>query len=119
MKQIGKVGDSIVFTGKELLLEIETGPPCQIAADLEVFSLAMTVHIRCHHAFGWHGVMRAAGRMNMVVARPPSHLGRVNPALELELGRLCCAFYVEFHLLCQILRPARKLEVVLACRQLY
>src|SRR6266851_7200820 len=66
-------------------LVIPTGPPTQAAADVQVLAENMAHHVLGSHALGRAFVVRAAGSMNMVIARPPAALGRVDPALEGEL----------------------------------
>jgi hypothetical protein len=55
-------------------LKIETRSPGEIAANFQIFTLAMPVHVGGQDPFGWLGIMGAAGGMDMVVTRPPAEL---------------------------------------------
>ena len=83
-KQVGILGDLVVLSSEKLFLIIEAGAPGEIRADLEVFALAMARHVGRVDAFGGVGVMRATGGVNMMIAGPPAHGGRIDPALDLE-----------------------------------
>src|SRR5262249_14708505 len=73
---------------EELLLIVEAGAPREIRADLEVFALAVARHVRCVHAHGRYRVVRAAGCVDVMIAAPPTQLGRIDPALYLKAQRV-------------------------------
>ena len=88
-QQIGKLGDQVILAGEKLLLIVETRSPGQVRADLEILAEAVSHHVRRVDALGGVGVMGAPGGVNVVVARPPAHQCRIDPALHLELlGRV-------------------------------
>ena len=48
----------------------------------------MPHHVRRMNALGRLHVVRAAGRVNVMIARPPAELRRIDPALDLKARRL-------------------------------
>src|SRR5437016_77171 len=78
----------------------------------------MTHHVRRGHAFGGFGVMRATGGVNVMIARPPAALGRINPAFHLEGRGRGMAFYNERPFLDDGFRSARKFHRILSGGQL-
>ena len=87
-EQIGELGDNIVFAGEELFLIVETRPPSKVGTDLEVLAEAVAHHVRCVDAFGGIFIVGTTGGVDVVIARPPAHQGRIDPALYLK--RLRC-----------------------------
>src|SRR5438874_5521296 len=69
---------------EELTLEVVTGSPGQIAADVEAFSLDMEEHIAGEHSFRRVGVMSTPGGMNVMIATVETVAGGVDPALQLH-----------------------------------
>ena len=76
-QQVRVLRDLVHLSAKKLLLKIETWSPGQIAAHFQILALAMPVHVARQHAFGRRRVMRAPGRMDMMVTRPPAKLRRL------------------------------------------
>ena len=83
-EQIGILGDDIVFTCKKLFLIVKTRPPSEVGADFEILAEAVSQHVRRVNPLGRVGVMGATGGVDMVIARPPAHQRRINPALDFE-----------------------------------
>ena len=83
-EQIRKLGDGVDFAGEELFLIIETRPPSEVGADFEVFAEAVPHHVRRVDALGGIFVMGTPGGVDVVIARPPAHQRRVDPALHLK-----------------------------------
>ena len=83
-EQVGILGDFVHGPAKELFLIIETRPPSQIRAHFQIFAHAMPDHVLRPHPFGRLHVMRAAGRVNVMIAGPPAELGGIDPALDFE-----------------------------------
>src|SRR5437870_8135685 len=94
-QQVRIFGDLVHRPAKELLLEIETGTPGEIAAHLEILAETLAHHIGREHAFGRFRVMRATCGVNVVIARPPAEFRGINPALDLERGGLWRALDLE------------------------
>src|SRR6267142_723515 len=78
----------VILAGEELLLIVEAGPPGEIRADFQVFALNLADHIDGVHAFGVIRVVGTAGGVNVMIAGPPPRLGRIDPALKIDLFRL-------------------------------
>ncbi len=72
---------------EELLLGIPARPPRQHAADVQVLAQDVPPHVLGLDALGRALVVRAAGRVDVMIARVPVHLGQVDPALEPERSR--------------------------------
>src|SRR4030095_2360891 len=83
-KQIRRARRRIFAHSEELLLIVETRPPRQVRANLQVFALAMPRHVRSMYAFRGRCVMRTPRRVNVMIPAPPAKLRRINPALHLE-----------------------------------
>ena len=63
---------------------IETRPPSEVGADFEVFAEAVPHHVRRVDALGGVFVVGTTCGVDMVIARPPAHQRRIDPALYLE-----------------------------------
>src|SRR5262245_52824384 len=87
-QQIRILGNWIVLAAEKLLLIIEAWPPGEIRTDFQIFAQAMADHVDSVHAFGWLHVMRAACRVNVMIAGPPAELGRIDPAFDFESAGL-------------------------------
>ena len=111
-KEIGVLRDFIHRAAKELLLIIKARTPGEIGADLQVLPDAVAEHVGRMHAFGRLDVMSAAGGVNVMVARPPTELRRINPAFDLEAGALQLPGDDDRLLAGDRFRPARKLHRV-------
>ena len=72
---------------KNCNLVVEARPPGQVAADLQVFAQAVAHHVLGVHAFGRVGVVRAAGRVDVMVAGVPAEQRRIDPAFDLVAER--------------------------------
>ena len=117
-EQIGILRNLVHRAAEKLLLKIKARTPRQVRPDLQVLAYALVDHVLSPHALGGLCVMRAARRVNVMVARPPPRLGRINPARRAE-GQLARR---ALDALCGALRDglgaARHLEVVGAGGQL-
>ena len=117
-QQIGILRNGIDFAGEKLLLIIEARTPREVRADFQIFAHALANHVRRVHAFGRIRVMRATGRMNVMIAGPPTALGRIDPAFHFEVELIAlCASIVSVCRLRDRFRPARKLDRVFAVGQ--
>ena len=87
-KQVRVLGDFVDVSREELLLVVEAWAPRQVGPDLEVFSEAMAQHVGGMNPFRWIGVVGATCCMDVVIARPPSLEGRIDPSLHSEGGRM-------------------------------
>ena len=67
---------------EELPLMIEARAPRQHAADIEPLAFDLPEHVRRIHAFGRRRVVRAAGRVDVMVAAVEAARRRIDPALE-------------------------------------
>ena len=94
-------GEAVVLALEELLLEIPARAPAQHAADVQVLAQDVPHHVLRLDALGGLLVVRAAGRVDVVIAGVPAHLRRIDPALEPERLRhaarsargRCCVFF--------------------------
>src|SRR5215475_7957322 len=114
VEQVGILGNAIVLAGKEFFLEIEARSPGEIAADFEVLTLAVAIHVGRHDAFGGLRIMGAAGGMNVMVAGPPAKFRWINPTLQFERGALVLVFNNKLLMPDQVFRPASELDIVWA-----
>src|SRR5437868_1957738 len=114
MKQVWVLRNLVIFAGKKLFLKIKTGSPGQVAADFQVLTLAMTVHILRQHPLSRLSVVGATCRVNVVIPRPPSKLRWVYPPLELKSGALAWTFYLNDARLLHVLRTSCELNFVFA-----
>lgn len=87
-QDIGKRGDLVVGSGEKLFLIIEARAPGEIRTDLQILAEAMPHHVRRVYALGGIGVVRAARRVNVVVAGHPARERGIDPALDLEVPLL-------------------------------
>src|SRR5215831_4818720 len=69
---------------EELPLVIVTGPPGENAAHVEPLAFDLQEHICGCDSLSGTRVMRAAGRMDVVISAEEAELGGVDPALELD-----------------------------------
>src|SRR4051794_21895819 len=83
-QQIRRMRNDVFATGEKLLLIIEARPPGEVRTDLQVFALAVPGHVGRMNAFSGRGVMRAARRVNMMIATPPAQAGGIDPAPHLK-----------------------------------
>ena len=83
-QQMGLGGDLRDFAGEELFLIIETGAPGEIDSNLQIFAETVAHHVPGVNALRRIGVMRAAGRVDVMVSRIPAVAGRIDPPLESE-----------------------------------
>ena len=74
----------VVLAAEKLLLVIPGRTPRQHRADVEVLAQNLPDHVLRMYAFGRILVVRTAGSVDMVVARPPAVLRRIDPSLELK-----------------------------------
>ena len=102
---------------EESLLEIPARPPTQHLADVQVLAQDVPHHVLRVDALGGLFVVRAAGRVDVMVARIPSELRGINPPRQAEVERL--RLRANFHPAAfgAVLRPARDFEGVVARRQ--
>src|SRR5688572_12188440 len=70
---------------KELPLETEARPPSQDRADVEALAFDLTKHLFRGNPFRRHGIVRAAGGVNVVIAAVEAERSRVDPALQLDV----------------------------------
>ena len=119
VQQVRPDRDFVVFAREKLFLVIETGAPGEIAPDLQILAQTMAHHVRRVDAFGWFCVVRAPGRVNVVIPRPPAELRRVDPTLEFEGERLLFTGHLRRFRFRDIFRTARVFDGVFAGRQLF
>src|SRR6267154_2624551 len=116
VQQVWILRNAVVLAGKEFLLEIEARSPGQITTNFEVLALTVAIHVSGEHAFGGLRVMRATGRVNVMVSGPPSQLRRIEPSLQLERRGLVLLLDGQFLMAHEIFRAATKLHIVFAVR---
>src|SRR5262249_3162795 len=83
-QQVRRCGERVDLAFEVALLVIPARAPAQTAADVEVLAQDVPHHVLGSDALGRALVVRAAGGMNVMVARPPALLRRMHPALQLE-----------------------------------
>src|SRR6266403_1903397 len=83
-QQVRILRHAIDLAAEKLLLKIKTWPPGQIAAHLQIFAQAMAHHVRRSDTFRRLGIMSTARGMDVMISRPPTQFGRIDPALHLE-----------------------------------
>ena len=66
-QQVRPTTDRVIGSGEKLLLVVEARPPCEVGSDLEIFTQHMTHHVRGEDSFGRLFIMRAAGRMDVMI----------------------------------------------------
>ena len=84
LQQRQRLAERVGRRREELPLVIEARPPGQHAADVQPLALDLQEHVRRIHAFGRGRVVRAAGRVDVVVAAVEAVRRRIDPALELH-----------------------------------
>ena len=67
-QQVRPATDRVVRSGEELLLVVEARAPCEVGSNLEIFTQHMTHHVYSEDSFGRLFIMRAAGRMDVMIA---------------------------------------------------
>ena len=72
----------VELTGEESFLVIEARSPRQATPHLEILSHAVPQHVRGVHALRRIFIVRAAGGVDVVVARPITPARRVHPAFH-------------------------------------
>src|ERR1041384_1115382 len=89
-QQVGILRNFIYRAAEKLLLKIKAWPPSQVRADFQILAFHLPNHVRGEHAFGRFLIMSAAGGMNMMIAGPPTHDGRIDPTLgfKRQVGRI-------------------------------
>ena len=85
-EQVGILGNFVVRPAEELFLVIEARTPGQVRADLQILADAMAEHVHRVDAFGGIHVVRATSGVDVMIARPPAELRRIDPAFHLEVG---------------------------------
>src|SRR5688572_10209893 len=116
-KQVRILGNLVILASEELLLIVEAWAPGQVGADFQVLAENLANHINRMHAFGRVGVMSAAGGVDVMIARPPARLGRIDPALKVDLHRLWALADGDLASCDHIFRPAGHLHVEFTGRQ--
>ena len=79
-----RLGKLVVLAAEKLLLVVPRRTPRQHRADVEVLAQNLPDHVLRMYAFGRILVVRTARSVDMVVARPPAVLRRIDPSLELK-----------------------------------
>ena len=67
-QQVRPATDRVIGSGEKLLLVVEARAPCEVGSNLEIFTEHMTHHVRGEDSFGRLFIMRAAGRMDVMIA---------------------------------------------------
>src|SRR6266852_6879577 len=85
------VAEEVIGSGKGIHLSLEVAllmvparPPAQAAAYIEVFAEDVPHHVGGRDAFGGTFIVRAAGRVNVMIARVPARGRGMRPAAKLE-----------------------------------
>ncbi len=107
----------VVLAFKEGLLEIPVRTPAQHRADLEVLAQDVTHHVLGIHTLGGLLVVGAAGGVDVVVARVPAHLGRIDPAIQAESQLQRIGRHLDLTGPLEVLGPARVLDGVASLRE--
>src|SRR3954467_8521158 len=84
-KQIRIFRNFVDRAAEKLFLVIEARAPCEIRAYFQIFAFAMADHVFGVNALRVASIMRAAGGVNMMIARPPAQFRSISPALNLEI----------------------------------
>ena len=74
----------IVLAGEELLLVVVAGTPGEDRTEVQRLALNLTDHVVRQNAFGRILIMRAAGRVNVMVSRVPAERRRIDPSFQRE-----------------------------------
>src|SRR5262245_50920365 len=72
----------IVLSREKLLLIVVAGSPGQYRADVERLAQDLAHHVFGQHAFRRVLIVRAPGRVDMVIAGKPTDARRVDPSFE-------------------------------------
>src|SRR3954447_23882341 len=74
----------MIAATEELFLEVVRGTPRQHGGDAQPFTGNLRPHVLRQHTFGWVLVVRASGRMDVVIAGVPPVARGIDPADEAE-----------------------------------
>src|SRR5262252_5696417 len=92
--------ERMVFATEKLLLIVVAGAPSKDCADVQLLALDLAHHIIRLHAFGRVLVMRAAGRMHVMITGIPMVFRWVDPALHGKETSLAPAAVTSTCLVC-------------------
>src|SRR5262245_53119289 len=84
MQEVWRPGDFVVVAGEELLLIVESRPPRERRANLEIFAQRVSHHVFRADALRRLAVVRAARCVNVVITRPPPELRGIDPPFDLK-----------------------------------
>src|SRR6185437_7356367 len=84
-EEVVRRGQGVDLALEVAFLVIPARTPAQAAADVEILAENVAHHVLRRDAFGRAFVMRAASRVDVVIAGVPALGGGMDPALEMKL----------------------------------